>query len=70
MPTERFTTVRISKELHTRIKALIREGKLEGNHTVSGFINHAVEERLLYIMYIRSIDSPQPKGNDDDEADS
>lgn len=56
MPTENFTTVRISKELHARIKRLIREGKLEGNHTVSGFVNHAVEERLLYI---RSVNRPQ-----------
>ena len=55
MAKDNFTTVRISRELHFRIKKLIKEGKLEGSHTVSGFINHAVEDRLLYI---RSINEP------------
>lgn len=64
MPTENFTTVRISRELHARIKRLIREGKLEGNHTVSGFVNRAVEERLLYVL---SINTPQPEVKDDNK---
>lgn len=58
MPTDNFTTVRISRELHARIKRLIDEGKLEGTHTVSGIVNRAVEERLLYV---RSITEPKPE---------
>jgi len=61
MAKDNFTTVRISKELHSRIKKLIKEGKLEGNHTVSGFINHAVEDRLLYIRSINEPTTPDGK---------
>ena len=61
MAKDNFTTVRISKELHSRIKILIKEGKLEGNHTVSGFINHAVEDRLLYIRSINEPTTPDGK---------
>lgn len=65
MAKDNFTTVRISKDLHSRIKKLIAEGKLEGSHTVSGFVNHAVEERLYFIRSLNRAPSPEDDVEDD-----
>lgn len=67
MSKDKFTTVRISSDLHLRIKKLIKDGKLEGSHTVSGFVNHAVEERLLFI---RSINVPEPREDETEDEDN
>lgn len=46
MAKDNWTTVRIPKSLHEKIKELI-EGERFGYRTVSGFINAAVQERLI-----------------------
>jgi hypothetical protein len=57
MARENWTTVRIPKELHERVKEIIEKTDL-GYHTVSGFINEAVRARIIMLSNT-PIDSPE-----------
>lgn len=62
MADDRFTTVRIPRELHERIKQLIQDRKELGYHTVSRFVDEAVKTQLKMVD-----NAPKPLGDEDKE---
>ena len=63
MAKDRFTTVRIPRELHKKIKDLIESRKDLGYHTVSGFIDRAVMDQLDKV----DTGLKPPRGEDEEE---